>query len=215
MEASNVRTEENFLIQHKSEQSIAARAKTVQNPEWQATKGLLGRQNRGKATSTPALRAAASQTGKLTQKRNSKNRVDPLTWFLTCCVLIFSHESNKIYNNIPDETNYIENNASDIGRKLSQEVINSSLSNSPFVISSIIRGEKKTRYGWSLIAVKINNIEYKPEKVRNWFTIIKNNKFIAKSDLNAFLKLCPESDKNFFEKAQLFMQFFLAEFGSD
>ncbi len=154
-----------------SQNSLRAWEKTTRNPEWQKEFGSKGLAKRVPPVSSSLQRRKAAEAAKQTQWQNSRQRVNPFTWFLCDQELAFENVNNStqgsstivwIFPNQDPKQRTVTN----IAEILTNHPIHNT-TNSPIVakekfsnFAEIFRGERNMKWGWKFHALRIQNQTY-------------------------------------------------------
>lgn len=147
---SNIRDEDSIILQR--ERRAANPPQLVIPPPPPA--------NRPKPQVTARVIQHSTEIGKQYQT-NSRVRVKPFTWFISCQTILMQHSTKITYTHVPDPDilNPV-NTASAIGRQLALLTPNTSLAKQPQVISQVLDNTDKSRQGWSVVHVSIGEKQY-------------------------------------------------------
>lgn len=148
-----------------SQASQDAYAKTTRNPEWQASHGRKGRENRSTPVPSPLQRRKVAQVGEQTQWSNSRQRVIPFTWFLCSQVLAFKNDKSNTLVWISPPLDLQERTVTNIAKVLVQHPLHRE-TNSPEVLeklysnfAELFRGTRKMKWNWRFYALRLGDHE--------------------------------------------------------
>lgn len=147
--------------------------------------------NRPKPAVTARVLQHSRQLG-ATYQKNSRARVNPLTWFVSTSTVCFKHTSGASYLHVPSTDFFdIKNTASDIARNLTRIANSPPLVKNPQNLSMVLCGTNISRGGWSIAYVLVNTENISISELKEVFNKIlknfQNNQELALQDHLSYL----------------------------